>query len=40
MKTVCHVFGLLADAPEDADLIGLTVNVSSDEKRNHAVLAD
>ncbi len=32
-------FGLLAGAPEDTDLIGMTVNVTSDEKRNHAVLA-
>ncbi len=30
--------GLLADAPEDTDLIGMKVQVTTSDKRNHAVL--
>jgi acetyl-CoA C-acetyltransferase len=31
--------GILADAPEDTDLIGLNVTVTTEDNRNLAVLA-
>ena len=38
-KGGCPAIGMLPDAPEDTDLIGLKVTVRTDDNRNIATLA-